>query len=74
MQAVRGRVSGPALKRGDKVRHIKCMSTGRPACANDTQDFICQMSRVLSQLLGLKGGTSPFFEYINLKCDLPPTE
>ncbi|HOZ45280.1 MAG TPA: hypothetical protein PLO37_01155 [Candidatus Hydrogenedentes bacterium] len=52
------------------MKHIRGISA-TPASANEVQFIICQLSLLLSELLGFKGGSSPLLDFINLQCDLP---
>jgi len=51
------------------VKHIKRISKELPARADELQFIICEVSRVWSDLLAFKGGTSPLLGFVNMKCD-----
>ncbi len=55
------------------MKHISGITKQSPFAANAVQDILCDVNEAMNLLLGLKGGTSPFKEFVTEKCapDVP---
>ena len=62
-----------ASKEGS-VKHIVRISKRAPRYADVVQEFICGFAQILSDILGIWGGSSPLLRFLTDKCDLEPEE
>ena len=60
-----------ANQEGYALRHMQRISKGGPVRGNAFHEFICSFAVAVNALLGLMGGSAPFFQYIEEKCDIP---
>lgn len=53
------------------MKHMRCISQGNPVRGNAFHEFICAFAVAMNAIISATGGTSPIFQYIDEKCDLP---
>ncbi len=57
------------------MKHLKTITAGSPAKANDFQDFFCEINGIIAGLLGAFGAAAPLVDYFETKCNpVPPGE
>lgn len=53
------------------MKHFVCLSQGAPKKADQWQDAVCEVTRIVGGLVTAKGGTSPIVDWIDGKCTVP---
>lgn len=53
------------------MKHLNPMTHALPGKAEQWMDVVCALAVTVNSLLQFFGGESPFFMYVEDKCDIP---